>query len=189
MFIVAAASAISACAGSTNGRALPVTPTTGEAMLAPKVVKPLTNTGRYEKDPCAAATMNEVAQLGGPVKGTSVYESTPGKTCQWTFDGGTGNIAGTFVTGNKDGLNSLYLQNRDGVLTTFKIVSPVEGYPAVAYSQGDEGEGNCAIAVGVRDDLTFTVITHLRDGNPELSNPCKMATALGAVVVDRLKTG
>lgn len=156
-------------------------------MLAPKVTQPLTNTQRYESDPCSAATTSEVEQLGGPVKGTSVYQSLPGKTCQWTFSNSTGNIAGAFITGNKDGLNSLYLQNRDGVLTTFKPVAPIEGYPAVVYSQGDEGIGNCGLAVGVRDDLTYTVLAHLRDGNPGLSDPCKMAAQLSADVIKRLK--
>lgn len=156
-------------------------------MLAPKVSQPLTNTQRYETDPCAAATTDEVAQFGGPVKGTSVYESVPGKTCQWTFANDTGNIAGAFITGNKEGLNSLYLENKAGHLTTFKPSDPVAGYPAVVYSQGGEGPGNCSLAIGVRDDLTYTVITHLRDGNPELSDPCKMAAQLGAVVINRLK--
>lgn len=156
-------------------------------MLAPKVSQPITNTARYETDPCAAATTAEIEQLGGAVQGTNVYDSVPGKTCQWNFAGATGNIAGTFVTGNKKGLNNLYLENKAGHLTTFKPAPPVAGYPAVIYSQGDEAPGTCAIAVGVRDDLTYTVITHLFDGNPGMSDPCKMATQMSALVINRLK--
>ena len=182
--------ALAACGGgSTGGQATtaPASSSSTEPMLAPKVSQPLTNTARYETDPCSAATTSEVEQLGGAVKGTDVYQALPGKTCQWNFSNGSGNVGGAFITGNKRGLNSLYVEHQARRLTTFQPVPPVEGYPAVVYSQGDEAPGTCSLAVGVRDELTYTAIAHLRDGNPSFADPCKMVTQLSAMVINRLK--
>jgi uncharacterized protein DUF3558 len=189
LFAGLAALALTACGGSTGGQATPVplSSSSTEPMLAPRVSQPLTNTARYETDPCSAATISEIEKLGGAVGGTKVYEAIPGKTCQWDFSNGSGNVGGAFITGNKRGLNSLYVEHQAGRLTTFQPVAPVEGYPAVVYSQGDEGPGTCSLAVGVRDELTYTVITHLRAGNPALADPCKMATQLSEMVINRLK--
>jgi hypothetical protein len=187
--ISTAAVLLTGCGGSTSGQPSPAPSSSpgAEPMLAPKVSQPLTNTAPYVTDPCSALPTSEIEKVGGKVKGTSIAESIVGKSCQWTFDGSTGNVSGGFYAGNKRGLNSLYLENQAGRLSTFQPHAPVEGYPAVVYSAGDEGTGSCALAVGVRDDLTYTVNTQLRTGNPALSDPCKMAEQIAAAEITRLK--
>ncbi|HEY2063843.1 MAG TPA: DUF3558 domain-containing protein [Amycolatopsis sp.] len=185
----AAATLLAGCGGSAPRQPSPAPSSSpgAEPMLAPKVAQPLTNTAAYEADPCSALPISEIEKVGGKVKGTSIAESIVGKSCQWTFDGSTGNVSGGFYSGNKLGLNSLYLENRDGHLSLFQPHAPVEGYPAVVYGAGDEGKGSCALAVGVRDDLTYTVNTQLRTGNPALADPCKMAEQIAAAEITRLK--
>ncbi len=109
------------------------------------------------------------------------------KGCKWTFNGSTGNVNAGFYVSNKEGLNGIYLQNQRGALSTFKPHAPVIGYPSVVYSKGDEGPGSCILAVGVRDELTYTVHTQLRDGNPAMADPCAMADKLAAAAINRLK--
>ena len=57
----------------------------------------------------------------------------------------------------------------------------------MVYGAGDEGPGSCALEVGVRDDLTYTVNTQLREGNPAMADPCQMAERLAAAEITRLK--
>lgn len=183
---------LTACGGdSTGGQPTPAPAGSqpSEAMLAPKVSVPLTNTDQYEADPCSALPTSEVEKAGGKVKSTSVAQSIVGKSCQWTFDGSGGNVSAGFFSGNKRGLNSLYLENQAGRLTTFKPHASILGYPSVVYSKGDEGTGSCALAVGVRDDLTYTVNTQLRSGSPAVADPCGMAEKLAAAEITRLKAG
>jgi hypothetical protein len=91
------------------------------------------------------------------------------------------------TVGNKEGLSSLYYQSTHSGLTTFKPVSPVEGYPAVVYSNGGESPGVCTLAVGVRNDLTYTIITRLDTANPNRSDPCGTATKVAQLAIQQLK--
>jgi hypothetical protein len=72
-------------------------------------------------------------------------------------------------------------------LTTFKPVAPIEGYPAVIYANGGEGNAVCTPAVGVRNDLVYTVSPQLRTGNPYLSDPCGIAAKMSAFAIQHLK--
>lgn len=184
-----AALVVAGCGSSTAGQPTPAAPSSpaGDPMLAPKVDHPLTVTKAFEDDPCSALPTSEVEKAAGKVKGTAIAQSVVGKSCQWNFADNTGNVSGGFFSGNKRGLNSLYLENQAGRLSTFAPHSPVEGYPAVVYSAGDEGPGSCILAVGVRDELTYTVNTQLRTGNPYLTDPCKMAEQVAAAEITRLK--
>uniref|UniRef100_UPI003898F6B4 DUF3558 domain-containing protein n=1 Tax=Amycolatopsis rhabdoformis TaxID=1448059 RepID=UPI003898F6B4 len=177
-----------ACTGSTAGSPSPA-PSASSApsqYLAPKVTQPITDTSTVEADPCSAVAVTVVERAGGTVKTTAVDDSDLGKDCAWTFDG-TGNVSGGVVRGNSDGLNGLYIQHARGALTTFQPQPPIQGYPAVVYDNGGEGSGACNLAVGIRDDLTYTVITQLRSGNPALENPCSMATTIANAAISHLK--
>ncbi|WIX80861.1 DUF3558 domain-containing protein [Amycolatopsis carbonis] len=188
MLIAAALTSAACSGGSTSGTPSPSPSanSTAPQSLAPKITEPITDTSSIEADPCSAVPVTVVESAGGRVKKTAVDDSDLGKDCAWTFDG-TGNVSGGLVTANKDGLNGLYIQHARGALTTFKPQPSIQGYPAVVYDNGGEGLGACNLAVGIRDDVTYTVITQLRDGNPALQDPCSMATALASAAITHLK--
>ncbi|MEU8412322.1 DUF3558 domain-containing protein [Amycolatopsis japonica] len=154
---------------------------------APAVPDPITATAAVEADPCSAIPTTEIEAIGGKVKGSRLDELSMGKACAWMFQEGASTMSGGLVTGNKDGLSSLYAQNARGGLTTFKPVAPINGYPAVLYANGGEGEGICTLAVGIRDDLVYTFIPLLSMRHPAYSDPCGMATKAAAAAIKNLK--
>jgi hypothetical protein len=112
---------------------------------------------------------------------------TLGKNCVWVFADGSGNVGAGMVTKNNDGLSGIYYQSTHGGLTTFKPVASIEGYPAVVYANGGEGDGVCTLAVGIRNDLVYTIIPRLRPQNPYLADPCGMATKIAQFAIQQLK--
>ncbi|MGW4126604.1 DUF3558 domain-containing protein [Amycolatopsis japonica] len=154
---------------------------------APAVADPITNTAQFESDPCTVIPSAEIESVGGKVERSEQEELTMGKACAWIFAKGANTVSAGLVAGNKDGLSSLYAQNATGGLTTFKPVEQVAGYPAVVYANGGEGPGTCTLAVGVRNDLVYTVIPRLGSDHPLYSDPCGMATKVAAAAIKHLK--
>jgi len=155
---------------------------------APVVPNPINETTRAEKDPCSAVPTAAIEEIGGKVERFRTVELSEGLNCSWLFLEAPSTISAGLVVGNKDGLSALYAQNSAGGLTTFRPVEPVSGHPAVIYANGSEGRGTCTLAVGIRDDLVYTVIPHLSSGNPMVSDPCGMATKVAAAAIKHLKT-
>ena len=183
----AVAISISGCGSSNGGQATP-TPSsspTGDAFLAPRVANPLAATQAYEADPCSAVSVADVEKLGGPIKKTDVNSTANGKLCAWTFADLNGSASAGIPT-EKSGINGLYLDNQKGYLTKFQPHAPIENYPAVVYARGGEATGNCNLAVGLRDDLAYTVIILLNSG-PAESNPCGMAEQIASIAIDHMK--
>ncbi|MFJ4102520.1 DUF3558 domain-containing protein [Amycolatopsis japonica] len=154
---------------------------------APAVTDPIANTATVEKDPCSAIPTTEIEAIGGKVERTRTVNLSEGINCSWLFVEAPSTLSGGLVVGNKKGLSALYAQKSTGGLTTFKPVDPIEGYPAVIYANGSEGRGTCTLAVGIRDDLVYTVIPHLSSGNPLVEDPCGMATKVAAAAIKNLK--
>ncbi|UUV28035.1 DUF3558 domain-containing protein [Amycolatopsis roodepoortensis] len=189
LVLAAAASLLSGGCGTqvtgtatTSSPSAPRLPSDG----APAVAKPIAATAAVEADPCSAIPTAEIEAIGGKVKRTRVDDLTMGNACAWVFQEAPNTLSAGLVTGNKDGLSALYAQNATGGLTTFKPVDPVDGYPAVIYANGGEGKGNCTLAVGVRDDLVYTVIPRLTDHHPSYLDPCGMATKVAAAAIRNL---
>ncbi|MFI6300585.1 DUF3558 domain-containing protein [Amycolatopsis thailandensis] len=154
---------------------------------APAVANPIANTAVVEADPCSAIQTAEIEAIGGKVKRSELEPMTMGNACAWIFAAGANTVSAGLTTGNKNGLSSLYAQNATGGLTTFTSVPPVDGYPAVVYANGGEGKGTCTLAVGVRDDLVYTVIPRLGGDNRSFSDPCGMATKVAAAAIKNFK--
>ncbi|GAA1030588.1 MULTISPECIES: DUF3558 domain-containing protein [Amycolatopsis] len=194
--LIAAAAVLStsACNGSNAGSATPAPNEQSSAAPssnagdggAPKVSQPITNTSGFEADPCSAIPAAAVESAGGKVDRTKVENSATDKTCAWVFATG-GNVSGALVTGNTHGLDGVYIQHRNGAITYFKPQPAVQGYPAVVYDRGQPAPGRCNLAVGIRDDLTYTVVTQLRQESPSYSDPCTLATKLAAAAVSHMK--
>jgi hypothetical protein len=182
---------LSGCNSSTTGQPAAKTSASATSGLptdgAPAVVDPLTNTASVETDPCSAMTVAGVESIGGKVESTRVNDLSLGKSCVWIFAEFAGTVSAGMVVGNKDGLSSLYYQSKHGGLTTFKPVAPIKGYPGVIYENGGEGKGVCTLAVGVRDDLVYTITNQLRTGNPYLADPCGLNTKVAELAIQRLK--
>ncbi|MEU3763531.1 DUF3558 domain-containing protein [Amycolatopsis keratiniphila] len=153
---------------------------------APAVPNPITATAAIEADPCSAIPTAEIEAIGGKVKRTMTDDGAMGKSCGWIFEPGPSSVTAGLIPGNKDGLSSLYAKHAQGGLSTFKPVDSIEGHPGVIYDNGGEGRGRCVLAVGIRDDLTYTVTPLLTTGNPMLSDPSGMATKVAAAAIKNL---
>ncbi|MFK0243090.1 DUF3558 domain-containing protein [Amycolatopsis azurea] len=154
---------------------------------APAVAQPIKNTAGAETDPCSAVTTAQIEQFGGKVEKTVTDDSPLGKNCGWIFEEGPSNVNAGLVVGNKEGLSSLYAKKAHGDFVTFKPIDSIEGYPAVTYGTTEGREGLCNLAVGLRDDLVYTVIPQLYTGNPMLADPCGMATKVAAAAIKNFK--
>ncbi|WP_091611666.1 DUF3558 domain-containing protein [Amycolatopsis saalfeldensis] len=183
-----AAIAVAGCGSTSNGQATPAPSSSaaGDPILAPKVTDPIANTESYASDPCSAVPSSEVESLGGPIKQTKTDNSDSGNLCVWTFTDLHGSASGGLLTKQTSGINGLYIDHQKGYLTTFTPHAPIAGYPAVIYARGGESEGNCNLAVGVRDDLAYTVVMLLRSG-PAQSNACGIAEQIATTAVEHMK--
>jgi hypothetical protein len=182
----------SGCDSTSSGTATtpPPSTTSGGGLPsdgAPNVAEPLTNASALESDPCSAATSAQIESLGGKVESAAPEDLSTGRQCVWTYTGEYGTISAGLVAANKQGLSSLYASSKDGSLTTFKPQPPINGYPAVVYAQGGEGDGRCTLAVGMRNDLTYTIDALLDTSNPNRSNPCSIATKVAQFAIQHLK--
>ncbi|MER7862682.1 DUF3558 domain-containing protein [Amycolatopsis japonica] len=186
---LASVALLGGCSDQKSGTPTPTSaPSTGlPSNGAPAVADPITNTAGVETDPCSAIPNPVIESIGGKVKRTDLEKLSMGNSCAWIFQEAPNTVSAGLVTGNKDGLSALYAQNATGGLTTFKPVDPVNGYPAVIYANGGEGRGTCTLAVGVRNDLVYTVIPRLSDDHPSFSDPCGMATKVAEAALKNLK--
>ncbi|WET79536.1 DUF3558 domain-containing protein [Amycolatopsis sp. QT-25] len=180
------------CSDQKPGTPTPVpSPTPPSAQLprdgAPAVTDPIKNTSGAETDPCSAVKTAQVEEFGGKVEKTVTDNGGLGKNCGWIFEEGPSNVNAGMVVGNKEGLSSLYAKNAHGDFATFKPVDPIEGYPAVIYGTTGGREGFCNLAVGLRDDLVYTVVPQLYSGNPMVNDPCGLATKVAAAAIKNLK--
>ncbi|RSM66513.1 DUF3558 domain-containing protein [Amycolatopsis sp. WAC 01376] len=190
LLLAAAASLLtSGCGTQVTGTATTSAPSSARLPSdgAPAVTAPINDTARVERDPCSAIPTAEIEAIGGKVERFRTVDLSEGLNCSWLFLEAPSTVSAGLVLGNKDGLSALYAQNSTGGLTTFKPVDPVGGHPAVIYANGSEGRGTCTLAVGIRDDLVYTVIPHLSSGNPMVADPCGMATKVAATAIKHLK--
>ncbi|RSN59059.1 DUF3558 domain-containing protein [Amycolatopsis sp. WAC 04182] len=193
LLTIAALSSMALLGGCSDQKSGTPTPTSAPSPTglpsngAPAVANPIANTARYESDPCATIPTADIESIGGQVERSEQENMTMGKACAWIFSKGANTVSAGLVAGNKDGLSSLYAQNATGGLTTFKPVEPVAGYPAVVYANGGEGPGTCTLAIGVRDDLVYTIIPRLGSDHPSYSDPCGLAAKVGAAGIKNLK--
>lgn len=188
---VATAALLSGCGDKKPDSSPSQPPASSSAGLpsdgAPAVSNPIENTAAVEKDPCSAVPTTDIEAIGGKVERSRTVDLSEGLNCSWLFVEAPSTLSAGLVVGNKKGLSALYAQKSTGGLTTFKPVDPIEGHPAVIYANGSEGRGTCTLAVGVRDDLVYTVIPHLSSGNPMLEDPCGMAAKVAAAAIKSFK--
>lgn len=159
---------------------------------APTVENPL-DTSSIDTKPCDVATPEQIEQLPGTVRETfSEGRAAKSKSCVWIFEDergdSFGNItAGTNLEDGADGLRTLYKAQSRGTLTVFEELQPVRGYPAVAYEQGGENEGDCTMAVGLRDDTVYLISIGLLEDHPNYTEPCALGAKIAEFAIEYLK--
>ncbi|GAB3703277.1 hypothetical protein GCM10027598_02240 [Amycolatopsis oliviviridis] len=190
--ILAAACVLTAgCTGETGGKTEPSIPNSDTTALprsgAPKVKSPL-KSEMLANEPCSAATDTEIEGLAGKVKSSKVEQIAGGPTCSWILADLAGSINGGLNVSQPEGLSHLYsLKQQGSGVTTFKPLPDIAGYPAVVFANGGEGAGNCNLAVGIRDDMMYTVVTALFDDSPAYNDPCGTSVKLAELAIQRLK--
>jgi hypothetical protein len=204
--IVAGAAAcllLSSCAGTTPGSANPVpsspasaTPSGNQADSdVPKVAGAPLDAGKYATDPCGLVPANVLSSLKYTDPGQyhpkgSTVDTQAGPSCDWTLRGeGTG-LQVIVGTGNRErgagGLAGYYAAYREGRPIKFLERAPdTEGYPTIYVDISDRrARGNCAIAVGVADDLAIGVQA---EGYRGQDDSCAAATQAAAAAIKTLK--
>jgi hypothetical protein len=191
--------ATTACSTPTvGGTPAPTSDVSSDGKLpsgAPHVANPL-DTTRAQASPCSVLTAAQIASLGIVATGKP-GNPQPGPDCSWDDTSAMPtptSIGSGFISASKGGLSSLYVQGeslkKNGGY--FEPIDPIQGYPAVLYSQYDDRQAktnaSCGLAVGVSDTLQFTVgvtVTTLTQQN----EPCATAKKVADMEITTLKAG
>ena len=200
---VAAAAALAvvttACSTSTvGGTPAPTSGVSSDGKLpsgAPHVANPL-DTTRAQAAPCSVLTPAQISSLGIVATGKPDNSAT-GPDCSWDDTSAVPtpvSIGSGLVTTSKGGLSSLYVQGdslkRNGGY--FEPIDPVQGFPAVLYSQYDDRQAktnaSCGLAVGVSDTLQFTVGVTVTSLSPK-NEPCAIAKKVADMEITTIKAG
>lgn len=158
---------------------------------APKVANPITDTSAWESDPCGVISDQQFATIGIKIREAVPDPEAPvGPTCDWLTDSGASSFSGAFATINKEGLSTVYASNQAGKFGKFEVLEMIDGHPAVIAMERDEtNEGVCSLAVGVRDDLDYGIVTTFDSDTPEAKDPCGTAQEIAALAVQTMKGG
>ena len=160
---------------------------------APPVPAPLDPTP-LETDPCAAMTPAQVDSLGAPFKDA---ESKPadilGPACSWSFatEDGRSSTTGAVFTGDPShgGISGLYGRQQMGGLTKFQPFA-ANGYPGVIYdAASNTPPGSCPLAVGLRNDLTYTISVDLDGLDHPFADACELGKKVAGFVIQYLQNG
>ena len=200
VFILTLAGCTSQQPGNANpnntatGTTMPeTTPPTGESQLpafgAPPVRTPL-NATTFKQYPCKALTQQQAEHLlGTTVTAEPRPDDAEGPACGWAGEApaSDGTVKISFLTTSDSGLSSFY-RAKGSSYRFFKELSPVAGYPAVAFGLEDErDEGHCMVAVGTSNHDAFGVAVHQSTRNVGKKNPCTIAHQIAGLVIENIK--
>ena len=154
---------------------------------APKVTSPLPDSV-LSGSPCEALTPQQVqVNIGVSVTGKSDHLPGIGPQCVWTNLKSGAQMGVSFTTEPKDGLSGDYANTRPR-MPVWKELPPIQGLPAVAYS--DNGKPNpdfCAVAVGITDTLSVDVTLALSLQKSGKVDACTVVPLTANDVVTTLK--
>lgn len=159
---------------------------------APSVTNPIADTARWEGDPCSLITSEQLGTLGLKAPAPE-REDIPniGPGCYWEFDADSASgFSVSFASqGDGKGLSNLYEHNKLGTAKVFEELAPIEGYPALVFilEEDRRGEGECSVAVGLRDDLTTGVDLTADPAIAQGKQPCEWAEKVARLAVQTMK--
>jgi Protein of unknown function (DUF3558) len=189
---------VSGCTTTSAGTPLPdpssetstnTEPSSGEDLPsdgAPKVENPL-DVSRFERKPCEALTAENAQALNLPTPGKQRSEAY-GETCYWNNTKSRGSLALTFFSNDERGLSALYREAKGAKFPYFEPIDDIDGYPAAAYdTKSEKPTIDCAIGIGVSDQLAISVDIGLSDGNIGDRNPCEVATQAASMLLKTMR--
>ncbi|WP_409466870.1 DUF3558 domain-containing protein [Amycolatopsis sp. GA6-003] len=179
---------LTACS-STPGTSVAATPESASPTSAtrsvPKVNNPL-NATKYEQNPCSLLSQAQATEVINAVRHRQ-GQGLVAPLCTWYDD--RDNSVGLGLLPGQGGLAGAYA-NSDSKSGYFEVAPDVNGYPAVfAGTTDDRKRGGCQIAVGIKDDETFTASVMLDKSFPGYDDPCALATKTAAAAVTTIKAG
>lgn len=196
--LVAAAATLTACTGETGGKPKPAESAGSSAAAQPggrQIADPL-DVSKYLGNPCDLTPLAKLSaagytEPGEPKTEDDVAKVLAGPSCHWSgAEPGVG-MTVQVQTGNRDngigGVAGLEKAKQSRQLGFLEQTEDVGGYPAFFAGQSDRrATGSCGLAVGVADDLTFTV-TSL--GYQGAQDSCDNSVRVAGIVIDTLKGG
>ncbi len=187
------------CSVTADGVAQPTTQEASEETdLAPerRVSDPL-DVSSYLSKPCDLVSPQMLSKLGtSPEKGEArlpgddKVAAQSGPYCDWSGER-EGSISVAIASGNAErgvgGLRGLQILRDQGRFKLWEETS-VSGYPAVYLGAADaRAEGDCDLAVGIADDMTFSVAAISFRENPKRAY--QVTSEVAADVIKTLKEG
>lgn len=193
--------ALVGCTTNTSGVATPAgtpdstpSPTAGDQVPGPgvpKVESPI-DTASFSAAPCTALADAQTTEIFGA---TAIAKPDPqgpaGPACSWTPAASNGaSVQVIFSTVDKLGLTSIY-QAKGTTYKLFEVLSPINGYPVVAYGTQDmrTTDGICAVAVGTSDRSTVDISIRQSKSSVGQKDPCDAARTVAAKVLDTIRKG
>jgi hypothetical protein len=160
---------------------------------APPITDPL-DADAFLDDPCELTPLAELSGLGyaepgEPKTEDDVARELSGPSCHWSgAEAGVG-MTVQIQTVNRDngigGIAGLHEAAANGQLGFLEQTDDLSGYPAYFAGLSDRrSTGSCGLAVGIADDLNFTV-TSL--GYQGADDSCGNSVAVAEIVIDTLK--
>lgn len=157
---------------------------------APKVPSPIADTAQWESDPCKLLTADQFSELGLAVLEPQREDAADlGPGCLWEADSDKYiAISDGLATVQREGLSTAYKNNQAGEIKYFEELPSIEGHPAVIAEIEDlRSEGECGVAVGLRDDLSMTVAVQADTGTKQGKDPCGWAVKVATAAVKTMK--
>jgi hypothetical protein len=135
--------------------------------------------------PCETAlTSEQISTFLGQASAGSSSDNQLGPTCHWGNAAGSGaGITVAYQTKSDQGLALAY-HNVQPKAARWKVLDPIQDYPAIAYSDFDDKRAG-VIVVGVTDSLAYSVSLTLGD---KAASENKDAFDLGPQVADAVLT-
>ncbi|HEY3468460.1 MAG TPA: DUF3558 domain-containing protein [Amycolatopsis sp.] len=198
--IGAAVLLLSACTTTNGGTPSPSSPTSDQPTTSgsatglpgpgvPKVESPIDVT-HFKSAPCDALTADQITGLLGPgVTPKTDLNAPAGPSCSIHPPEVTqAGVLVIFTDVDDRGLTSLYAA-KDVKYPFFMPLSPVDGYPVVAYGLADDraSRGTCQIAVGTSDQQTVDIGVTQSEQNVGKTDPCEAARGVAASVLGNLR--
>ncbi|MGW7533508.1 DUF3558 domain-containing protein [Amycolatopsis sp. NPDC054798] len=156
---------------------------------APKVAEPLPPSA-LSVDPCRVGlTGDQVTTVlgSGQIQRDADAASQLGASCVWSNLETGGNTAVAYDTKSRTGLSGVY-QNTKPQTVVWRVLSPVQGFPAVAHvSAGIAPEKFCQVSVGVTDEETVDVSVLLSSAKAGKKDPCQVTEQVAGMVLANLK--
>ena len=152
---------------------------------APAVSDPLPESAIPE-DPCDAFTREQIEYaLGDNAPEGKRDDFVTGPGCKWRDSVSGAMVWASYSTKTREGLSSFY-QNAQPRAQVWRELSPIGGFPAIAY-QSYEGEKSCSVVIGVADDFAVTAAGAPSRAKYGELDPCEMAQDMAELLVENLK--